>query len=440
MGDSKKKKTKMRKESCKLSRLFTPSPLFNQLDLVAADDPDSDADNPYLTIPDSLISANNTRLELAISDQLPPTPTPLPLLLLPPPSPSPTPLPSDLSPLKFPPLPSNKSQPTSSADLSSGAPPVSAGLKPADLPPKPTIQDPLPSHPIHPTSFASTVRSRKPGPKPIPLSFVPGIKQGIIESTNEDIADQVAKWNLTLVGAPVGENISFKFMEKFIATHWNNIMLPRILRKDNGLFVFHFDKEEDLITILERAPWTIRNKPLVLRRWKEGMPLDISCLDNIPIWVTISELDVRFWSEYMLERIGSAIGIPILTDYHSATQGRLSFARVLVEIAPDSVLLDEITFKGPKDELISQPFTYNWLPPICKKNALSLGTAALLKVTSKPDPHPTILIQYLLLKLPCPHFSQLHRALKKFPPLPKRTLLLQLPTHLLLTSTITHIL
>ncbi|KAL8171202.1 hypothetical protein V2J09_023006 [Rumex salicifolius] len=111
--------------------------------------------------------------------------------------------------------------------------------------------------------------------------------------------------------------------------------------------------EEDLITILERAPWTIRNKPLVLRRWKEGMPLDLSCLDNIPIWVTIPELDVRFWSEHMLERIGSAIGIPILTHYHSATQGRLSFARVLVEIAPDSVLLNEITFKGPKGELIS---------------------------------------------------------------------------------------
>ncbi|KAL8167722.1 hypothetical protein V2J09_009221 [Rumex salicifolius] len=314
----------MRKESCKLSRLFTPSPPFTQLDLAAADEPDSDADNPYLTIPDSL--ANNTRLELAISDQPPPTPTSLPLLLLPPPSPSPTPLPSNLSPLDFPPLPSNKSQPTSSADLSSGAPPVFAGLKPADLPSKPTIQDPLPSLPIPPTSFASTVKSLKPGPKPIPLSFVPGIKQGIIEFTNEDIADQVAKWNLTLVGAPIGENISFKFKEKFIATHWNNIMLPRILRKDNGLF-------------------------------------------------------------NMLERIGSANGIPILTDYHSATQGRLNFARVLVEISPDSVLLDEITFKGPKGELISQPLTYNWLPPICKK-CIVFGHCCPLEGDKQAGPTP----------------------------------------------------
>src|SRR5689334_23184071 len=99
MGGS-KKKTKMRKESCKLSRLLTPSPLSTQQDLATADEPDSDADNPYLTIPDSLISANNTRLELVISDQ--PPPTPLPLLLLPPPTPSPTPHPSDLSPLNFP--------------------------------------------------------------------------------------------------------------------------------------------------------------------------------------------------------------------------------------------------------------------------------------------------------------------------------------------------
>ncbi|KAL8136712.1 hypothetical protein V2J09_002713 [Rumex salicifolius] len=180
-------------------------------------------------------------------------------------------------------------------DLEPLAPPTNPPVDPG--PPRIDLQQ----NPPPPKSFASTVCGRDVGPKAIPLSFVKGI-----------------------------HNVTFLF-----CFNRTNITLPKILWKENRIFVFHFDKEEDLIAVLERAPWRMsNNKPLILRRWQEGMVLDFSFLDLIPIWITMPNLDVRFWSEHMLQKIGSAVSTPILIDYNSANQERISFARVLVEISP----------------------------------------------------------------------------------------------------------
>ncbi|KAL8139694.1 LOW QUALITY PROTEIN: hypothetical protein V2J09_005715 [Rumex salicifolius] len=195
---------------------------------------------------------------------------------------------------------------------------------PQTSPLPPPVLDPTPNPPLNtslprPTApqvrqYSTIIRDKKVGPKPIPLHFVLGINNGIINFTKANVADLVDKWNLTLVGTPAGE---------------------------------------DLVSILEQGPWMLGGqRPFILRRCHEGMELNLSCLTFVPIWITLPNLDVRFWSEHMLARIGYAIGTPILTDFNSAHQQKLSFARVMVEINAQTKLLSEIQLHGEDQELL----------------------------------------------------------------------------------------
>ncbi|KAL8140049.1 LOW QUALITY PROTEIN: hypothetical protein V2J09_006070 [Rumex salicifolius] len=142
--------------------------------------------------------------------------------------------------------------------------------------------------------------------------------------------------------------------------------MSQMPKRRNGLFVFHFDKEEDLASILERGPWMLGGqRAIILKRWKIGMELDLFCLTEVPIWITLPNLDVRFWSEDMLAKIGSAIGTSVLTDFNSAHQEKLSFARVMVEIPPSTELICSVEFHDEDGEIIQQHIIYNWLPTRC---------------------------------------------------------------------------
>lgn len=42
---------------------------------------------------------------------------------------------------------------------------------------------------------------------------------------------------------------------------------------ESGFFFFKFSSEDDLSAVLDRAPWHMANRPLVLKRWHRDMTL-----------------------------------------------------------------------------------------------------------------------------------------------------------------------
>lgn len=87
-----------------------------------------------------------------------------------------------------------------------------------------------------------------------------------------------------------------------------------------------------------------------------GIKLNLVSLDMVNVWVTLTDLDLQFWSEQMLSRIVSTIGKPKHTDKitgqigQRTEEGRLSYARVLVEMEARKPLKSKITLRGPKGE------------------------------------------------------------------------------------------
>lgn len=200
------------------------------------------------------------------------------------------------------------------------------------------------------------------------LAYVEGYKDGIIRFTKQYVQENSAKWKLCLLGLVIGIKIPFNVMSGFVAAKWNQVEAPKIILNDNGVFVFIFTMEEDLLWVLQQGTWLIGgNKPLVLKRWSEGAKLDPSSFETTQVWASLPNLDVRFWDDNFFEKIGSAIGRSIIVDKVTANQERLSFARLLVEVTDKEKLLKDITFIGEDDELIKQPIVYDWMLDICEK-------------------------------------------------------------------------
>lgn len=51
--------------------------------------------------------------------------------------------------------------------------------------------------------------------------------------------------------------------------------LTEVLSSENGFFFFKFAHQEAMSAILEKAPWHMANRPLVLKRWQPRCPKKI---------------------------------------------------------------------------------------------------------------------------------------------------------------------
>lgn len=95
------------------------------------------------------------------------------------------------------------------------------------------------------------------------------------------------------------------------------------------------------------------------------MKLDISSLNKVNVWITLPNLDLQFWNAIMLGKIVSCVGKPChtdkLTEYlrRGDPDGRISYARVLVELDASVELKDEILLRGKNRVEIKQQIVYD---------------------------------------------------------------------------------
>jgi hypothetical protein len=82
---------------------------------------------------------------------------------------------------------------------------------------------------------------------------------------------------------------------------------------------------------------------MLLREWKPNFNLKNDMLRTIPIWVKLPQLPLYLWGVKSLSKIGSALGIPLVTDECTANKFRISYARLLVEVDITKELPKEIT-------------------------------------------------------------------------------------------------
>ncbi|XP_058746852.1 uncharacterized protein LOC131619814 [Vicia villosa] len=166
-----------------------------------------------------------------------------------------------------------------------------------------------------------------------------------IEIEEDDIASEVQYWETTLILYAMGEELSMNMVKNFMEKTWSFVKLPDMFYHDEGYFILQFKSHEDMDAVLMRGPYTLRNISLMLREWKADFNLKRDMLRTLPLWVKLPKLPLHLWGAKSLSKIGSAIGVPLVTDECTTTKLRVSYARLLIEVDITKEMVKEIAIK-----------------------------------------------------------------------------------------------
>ncbi|XP_058768322.1 uncharacterized protein LOC131642051 [Vicia villosa] len=199
------------------------------------------------------------------------------------------------------------------------------------------------------------------------MKFIaPQLVEGGIEVSIEeaDIVDEILFWRPSLVLYALGGELSMHAVKNFMIKNWNFVQLPDMYYHE-GYFILRFSSFRQRDDVLMKGPYSIRNMPLLIHEWRADFNLQTDLLRTLPIWVKLPNLPLYLWGETSLNKIGSALGIPIVTDECTANRLRISYARILVEMDITKELPSEIIIKDNMGEKMQQSIDYEWRPVYC---------------------------------------------------------------------------
>ena len=188
-----------------------------------------------------------------------------------------------------------------------------------------------------------------------------------IEIEDEDIESEIRYWENALILYVLGGDLSMNTIKNFMERNWNFVQLPDLYYHDDGYFLLRFKSHDDMEVVVMKGPYTIRSMPVVLKEWRPDFSLKQDMLRTIQIWIKLPKLPLYLWGERSLNKIGSAIGTPMVTDECTTHKLRVSYARMLVEVDITRKLVEEIAIKDKDGRKMMQPIEYEWRPKFCDK-------------------------------------------------------------------------
>lgn len=202
------------------------------------------------------------------------------------------------------------------------------------------------------------------------LSYIPPvIADGSVEVHLEksEIDEEVERWKCALIVHVIGETPGYMVVKKYIETNWITAARPDIFLHEDGYYIVKFQSLDDLSEILYSGPYSINNRPIILKQWSPDYDHNAAFLTEVPLWVTFPKLPMNYWSCASLSRIASAVGVPLYADECIAKQTRISYARMLIEVNVTKPLVREILLKDPSGRELIQVVNYEWAPAYCNK-------------------------------------------------------------------------
>nr|POE60862.1 hypothetical protein CFP56_31288 [Quercus suber] len=93
--------------------------------------------------------------------------------------------------------------------------------------------------------------------------------------------------------------------------------------------------ESQLQWVLSNGPWSFKDHPLVLRRWKRGMTTATMVFTSIPLWVQVWGLPFDLFTEKVRRDIEKGIGTVVEVDNTAFKLKQARFIRIRVELPLD---------------------------------------------------------------------------------------------------------
>lgn len=198
------------------------------------------------------------------------------------------------------------------------------------------------------------------------LNVLPNISKEIYKFTAEEVADVEEEWSATLIGVLVGKPLYHAALMDYFEGNWE-VKSVKLYIKENGVLVLKFSSDKDRLWVLKHGPWLVGgNKTLILKEWSTGMAIDWTSFESIPVWAKVIDIDpMLLSSNHMMEVIGNMIGRPISVDHITNEVGKISFARILVEITWEEAKRTEVVLESYNGTLYKHKVEFEWLPWMC---------------------------------------------------------------------------
>ncbi|XP_074288729.1 uncharacterized protein LOC141613886 [Silene latifolia] len=134
---------------------------------------------------------------------------------------------------------------------------------------------------------------------------------------------------------------------------------------DNGIFLVRFKHIESRDALLQSGYYMFDNKPIVIKPWNPDVDLIKEVVDEVPVWVKLSDIPVKFWGD-CLPRITGLVGEFVMKDGDTSDKVRLSYARVMVKLRMNQNLPAKVRFLDENGKVIEVGVVYEWKPITCE--------------------------------------------------------------------------
>lgn len=140
------------------------------------------------------------------------------------------------------------------------------------------------------------------------------------------------------IKSAMGDCLVGKFVDRFLSWLAIKAMANRwrvqyeIQAHKTLWLLFIFQNPEDYDRVLRGGPYVAYSSPLYLKPLSTGFLFQREELQHLPVWMQITNLPLECWTVWALSKLASMVGQPLYTDQLTRKQGRISFARVLVEV------------------------------------------------------------------------------------------------------------
>ncbi|XP_056695400.1 uncharacterized protein [Spinacia oleracea] len=152
-----------------------------------------------------------------------------------------------------------------------------------------------------------------------------------------------------------------------------------------GIFLVRFTTMENCAKILQGGTQFFDSKPLILKPWSPDINYAKEDVKTLPIWIKLSDLDVKYWGDKSMFKIAGQVGTPIKVDQATMHRDKLMFTKILVDVKIDQHFPSVIQFVNEKGVIVDQKVTYDWLPHSCT-NYKGIGHKAEVCKQAKKQP------------------------------------------------------
>uniref|UniRef100_A0A803QEQ8 DUF4283 domain-containing protein n=1 Tax=Cannabis sativa TaxID=3483 RepID=A0A803QEQ8_CANSA len=180
----------------------------------------------------------------------------------------------------------------------------------------------------------------------------------------EDIEDEVNFWKSSIVCYVLGSNPPLQILEGFAKRIWAD-MVDRVCLLAYGIFIIRFHSIEDRDKVVNGGYIFFNRRPVIMKPWDPNTNFRKEDVKNIPIWIQLEDLDLKYWGQKSLFKIVGQMENPIMVDEVTKSRDRLNYPRVLVEVKMDQELPTMLEFEDEHGMNTYVGVKYEWKPIKC---------------------------------------------------------------------------